>query len=107
MFIVRNKQILQFFSVAALLKTLFAPFRQDSVDTKGSPVSEKLQAIGGNIISRFFGLMVRLVLIICGVALVICNTVVGCICIVIWPLLPFAPLVTGLIALFLVGFINV
>jgi len=105
--ITRNKRIIQFFSVSDLLKTLFAPFRQDAVDTKRAPLGVKLQSLGGNIISRFLGFLIRLVLIICGLLLVALNTALGICLIVIWPLLPFAPLVAGLVALFWVGFVNV
>lgn len=104
---VRNMRILQFFSVTDLLKTLFAPFRQDYIDTERAPISVKLQALGTNLISRMIGFLIRIVLILCGVILVGVNTVLGLAIVVIWPLLPFAPLVAGLVALLWVGFISV
>lgn len=105
--VVRNRHIIDFFSVRDLLKTMFAPFRQDSIDTKRAPVGLKLQALGGNIISRIFGLLIRSLLVVAGLMLVVLNTVVGLVVIVIWPLLPFAPLVSGLLILLGVGLINV
>lgn len=105
--VVRNKRILQFFSVTELLKTLFAPFRQDYIDTERAPIGIKLQALGTNLISRLIGFIIRIVLILCGVLLVGVNTVLGLAIVVVWPLLPFAPLVAGLIALLWVGFIGV
>ena len=107
MFIVRNKRILEFFSVLDLLKTMFAPFRQDSIDTKNAPIGLKLQALGGNLISRFFGFIIRLVLIISGLLLLLINSLIGLALCTIWPLLPFAPLVTALLLAIGVGFVNV
>lgn len=107
MMVTRNKRIADFFSITALLKTMFAPFRQDVVDTKNAPIGVKLQALGGNLISRFFGFFIRLLLIISGVILVIANSAVGLALLIIWPLLPFAPLVTFLLVMIGVGFVNV
>ena len=107
MIVTRNKRIADFFSITALLKTMFAPFRQDSIDTKNAPIGLKLQALGGNLISRVFGFLVRLVLIISGSILVIANSVLGFAMLVIWPLLPFAPLVTFLLIMLRVGLVNV
>lgn len=86
---------------------MFAPFRQDVVDTKNAPIGVKLQALGGNLISRVFGFFVRILLIICGVILVLANSIVGLALLIIWPLLPFAPLVTFLLVMIGVGFVNV
>jgi hypothetical protein len=107
MLLTRNKRIAEFFSVADLLKTMFAPFRQDSIDTKNAPISLKLQALGGNLISRIFGFIIRLILIISGLVLIVVNTVIGLELLIVWPLLPFAPLVTFLLIMIGVGFVNV
>lgn len=107
MLITRTKRILEFFSVADLLKTLFAPFRQDVIDTKNAPIGYKLQALGGNIISRFLGFLIRSTLIIIGLALSLLNGVIGIAVVIVWPLLPFAPLVSLLLVMLGVGFINV
>lgn len=107
MLVTRNKRIVEFFSIPALVKTLFAPFRQDSDDAKNRPVGDKLQALGGNLISRFFGLMVRAVLIVSGALLVVINSLLGFAILLIWPLLPFAPTVAFVLVLLRVGLINV
>ncbi len=107
MLVTRNRRIVDFFSIPALAKTLFAPFRQDSEDAKNAPIGDKLQAFGGNLISRFFGLMVRLILIISGSLLVLINSAIGIAIIIIWPLVPFAPTVAFLLVLLRVGFVNV
>lgn len=107
MLITRTQRILAFFSVVDLLKTLFAPFRQDVIDTKNAPLGYKLQALGGNIISRFLGFLVRSLLILIGLVLSVLNGAIGIAIVIIWPLLPFAPLVSFLLVMLGVGFINV
>jgi hypothetical protein len=92
LFFTRSQHIVQFFSVSDLLKTLFAPFRQDIVHG-GTSVGLKLQALGNNIISRFFGFFLRLALIMCGLVLLTVNAVFAIAGVIIWPLLPLSPVV--------------
>ena len=93
LFVVSMEKILNFFSIAELLKTLFAPFRQDTMQVKNAPLTVKLQAFGGNIISRFFGFIIRSVLIIFGIVCLLINGVVGIFGIILWPLVPLTPLI--------------
>lgn len=90
-FVQQSLVILHFFSITDLLKTLFAPFRQDSLSVKGAPISVRLQAFGGNIISRIFGFIIRLLLIVVGVAALVGNACIGVIAAILWPMLPLAP----------------
>lgn len=97
----RNLKILRFFSVGDLLKTLFAPFRQDVVSLRGSSFGIKLQAFGMNIIARFFGFGVRSVLIFLGILITLINTLISSIMLVGWPLLPLSPIIA--VILFVLG----
>lgn len=97
LFAVRLAKTYDFFSIGDLLKTLFAPFRQDAVDTKNAPVGVKLQVFGGNLISRFIGMLIRLTLIFFGLIVLLINAVAGFVALVIWPFVPVAPLVAILI----------
>jgi len=99
----RNGHILEYFSISALLRTLFSPFRQDYIETKGAPVGLKLQAFGGNIISRFIGMLIRLTLVAFGLLTVAANTVLATAVVVVWPLLPVAPLVAIVFAVLGIG----
>lgn len=89
----RSGSIAKFFSIGDLLKTLFAPFRQDALNVKGAPIGVRLQALGGNIISRIFGAIIRSLLIVCGIIALAANAVAGLIMVALWPLLPVAPFV--------------
>lgn len=91
--VTRNVRVFRFFSVSDLLKTLFAPFRQDALQLSHAPIGVRLQAFGMNIISRCFGFLVRSILIIIGLVLVCVNTLLGLLGVLIWPLLPLSPIV--------------
>lgn len=93
LFVVRTKQIAGFFSMSDLVKTLFAPFRQDAIDTTGAPLGVKLQAFGGNIISRIFGFLIRTTLILVGGVIVVLHLVASFLALLVWPLLPLSPVV--------------
>lgn len=92
LFVLRTRHIAEFFSITDLLKTLFAPFRQDVIDTSRAPLSVKLQAFGGNIISRIFGFLIRTTLIMVGLLTIILHIFVGIAAIIAWPFLPATPL---------------
>ena len=103
LFVVRSFRILHFFSIADMLKTLFAPFRQDTTDTKRAPFGVKLQAFGGNIISRIFGFIIRSLLIVIGVAVLTLNGIVSVAAVALWPLVPLAPIVAVALLILEVG----
>ncbi len=103
MLVKKTSVIANFFSINELLKTLFAPFRQDSINTKNAPISLRLQALGENIISRFFGLIIRSALIVVGVLLILLNAILGLVSILLWPLLPLSPVVAVILTVVKVG----
>jgi hypothetical protein len=93
MFVEQTGKIMQFFSISDLLKTLFSPFRQDAVNVKGAPIGVRLQIFGGNIISRFFGFIIRTTLIFVGLILVLLNGIFAVVASLVWPLMPISPVV--------------
>lgn len=103
LFVVRTKHIAEFFSITDLLKTLFAPFRQDVIDTSRAPLGVKLQAFGGNIISRIFGFFIRTTLIFVGLFTILLYAVVGLFATLVWPLLPMSPIIALLLLMNGVG----
>lgn len=100
-FVVYIKRTIDFFSISELLKTLFAPFRQDMLQTKGAPLSIKLQAFAGNVISRFFGFIVRISIIGVGVLALITCIFMGALVVVGWPVVPIGiivfPIIIGMV----------
>lgn len=93
LFVVQLGKVYDFFSVGDLLKTLFAPFRQDVIDTRNAPLGVKLNVLGGNIISRLIGAMIRSTLIIVGLVMIVLLAAAGFVAVIAWPFLPLAPVV--------------
>lgn len=89
----RNQKTLQLFSVTDLVKTLFAPYRQTFAGSLGGGFGIKLRGLVDQTISRVIGFMVRSVLILAGLFLAFINTVIGFVMIIIWPVIPFLPVV--------------
>lgn len=96
-FVVFAHKISQFFSILDLSKTLFAPFRQDALQGKGASISIKFQIFFGNILSRFFGFIIRTALIFVGVLLILLDIAVGFIAVSIWLLIPLMPIIAILL----------
>jgi hypothetical protein len=89
----RVESVLKFFSVPLLVTSLFAPFRQISAGRVNGPLSVQLQAWGDRLFSRFIGAFIRTFLIIIGLLIVSLMSAVVLITVVLWPLLPAAPVI--------------
>lgn len=89
--------VTDFFSIGLLLKSLFAPFRQISVGRVRGPLGAQIRAWGDRQISRAIGAMVRLVVIIFGLVATIAMCVVSLAILLLWPLVPVAPIIVAVI----------
>lgn len=85
-----------FFSINLMISTLFAPFRQISAGQVNGPIDYQIRAFFDRLISRFIGAFMRLSMIIAGILSIIFQAVFGFITIIVWVLLPVAPVI-GLI----------
>ncbi len=85
-----------FFSIRLLASTIFAPFRQISAGSVSGPLAEQLRAFFDRLISRVVGAVVRTFMIIFGGLAMILQLIFGGFVIIIWPILPFLPVI-GLI----------
>lgn len=84
---------MDFFSIAALLKSLFAPYRQLSVGRVQGPVGLQLRAWADRQVSRGIGAIVRLAVIIFGAIATILMIVIALVGLLVWPLIPIMPLI--------------
>jgi hypothetical protein len=82
-----------YFSIDLLATTLFAPFRQISAGQVNGPLGVKFRAFLDRIISRSIGAMVRSTMIVIGVAAILLHSVIGCITLIVWAVLPLLPFV--------------
>ena len=92
-FVTKNQEIANFFSFKDLSKTLFSPFRQDASNVQNAPFNIKLQTMGMNLVSRFFGFFIRTGLLLTGLIVMLFSTIFGFIANIGWPFVPVAPLI--------------
>jgi SNF family Na+-dependent transporter len=92
-----------FFSIGLLARNLFAPFRQIAAGRARGPLDVQLRAFFDRLISRCIGMLVRLFMMLFGMAAIFLNGVIGGISLMLWILMPVLPLL-GLV-LFLTGWV--
>lgn len=87
--------VADFFSMDSLIRTLFKPYRQISADVASGNASLDLRfhMFLDRLVSRFIGFISRLVLLIAGTFIIIIGGVLSLILVIIWPIIPFLPIV--------------
>ena len=95
----RIDNLLDFFSFELLLRTLFAPFRQISAGQVSGPLAVQWRAFVDLLVSRCIGAMVRLAVLLAGVVALLLSGVFAVAHLLVWPLLPLAPIVGTMCAL--------
>lgn len=96
---VRVERVLQTFSVGLLFKTLFAPFRQISAGNVQGPLDVQVRAFGDRLFSRLFGAFIRSFFIFFGLVSALLAGLIGLVQLLLWPVVPFLPLVGLVLAL--------
>lgn len=89
----RLERTLDFYSIDILLRTLFAPYRQISAGNVQGPLAVQWRAFVDRSISRFMGLIIRSIIVIVGSFAILFQVLIGCIVLLLWPLMPLLPLV--------------
>ena len=86
--------IIDFFSMSSLIRTLFQPFRQISAESASSDSSLdlKFQMFIDRLVSRIIGFFTRLFLLLVGCIIIIVGSIVCLIFIILWPFIPFLPI---------------
>lgn len=90
---------IDFFSISSLLSTLFAPYKQISAQGLGGAPSFAIQirAFIDKTISRVIGAFARSFLIIFGVIAISVQLIIEVIFVVIWIIMPAAPVIGALL----------
>jgi hypothetical protein len=93
--IVRNmiESIIDYFSINLLFRTIFSPFKQISASSVSGSVGVMLHAFFDRLFSRCVGAVVRLTLIIVGIAGISIVAILGVIIIFLWMVVPVAPII--------------
>lgn len=92
MVMMRLDGTMDYFSVGLLLKTMFALFRQDGAGAVDGPLSVKINAFFGRLISRIIGACVRSSVLVVGLVIITLQALLGVVVLTLWlgvPLLPF------------------
>ncbi len=84
---------MDFFSIGLLLRTMFALFRQDGAGSVDGPLSVKLQAFAGRMISRVIGAMIRSTVLLIGVVTIAVQALLGVLVLCLWATVPALPVV--------------
>jgi hypothetical protein len=79
----------EMFSVAILLRTLFAPWKR-IISYPGSGLEAHMRAILDNLVSRVIGFFVRIMVLFSASVMFVLFCVIGLVQIATWPLLPLA-----------------
>ena len=87
-----------YFSIGLLAQTLFSPFRQISAGKVAGPIGVKIRAFADRLISRVIGAFVRAILIVVGIAWLVIQILFGATLLILWAVVPVAPLL-GFIAM--------
>lgn len=80
------------FSITLLLKTLVAPYKQISAYGSGrESIQAQISDFFDKLLSRVIGMILRIMIILIGIAVILLDILVSGIAILLWPLLPIMP----------------
>lgn len=93
--------ITDFFSMSSLVRTLFKPYRQISAETASDHASLdiKFHMFLDRLISRIVGFVSRLFLLFAGIIIISVGGIISLILIILWPIIPLAPVAGIILAL--------
>ncbi len=95
----RVQLLAQELSMGILLRTLFEPWKQITLYSgPNAALDTKIHVALDNIFSRVFGLIIRSAVLVMGVVGCAVLFVAGVLLAIIWPIVPFLPLVFILLA---------
>ncbi len=81
--------IKEYYSIPLLLRTLFYPWRRDITKYgRGFSIKNFLETLSFNLISRGFGLLMRIVAIIVGLICLLGTVILGALALIAWLILP-------------------
>lgn len=94
---------MDYFSIDLLLRTLFSPFRQISAGKVRGPLAVQMRAFFDRLVSRVIGAMVRSFMIVIGLVAIISYTLIGCLVLLLWAIVPLFPIIG--VVLFISGWL--
>jgi len=90
----RIKGVLLSFSVATLMRTLFAPWKQIvAIKDPNETLQMRVRGFFDTLVSRFIGFCVRTITLLTALVMTLVMAAFGAVLIALWPILPPAVLV--------------
>ena len=83
-----------FFSVQALIRTWFSPFKQTYSKNRNKSFDGAIQTAIDNFVSRIIGTLARSVILFAGLVCSIFVLFTGVTMVVLWPFIPVLPLIS-------------
>lgn len=80
--------VTHFFSIPLLLKTLFAPWKRMTDSSHHAGLEDLLATIVMNIMTRIFGAIIRMCIILIGLFVLVLGVVALCVVVLSWAILP-------------------
>lgn len=93
MILTRLDKTMDYFSIGLLLRTMFSLFRQDGAGSIDGPLSVKINAFFGRLISRILGAIIRSSVLIVGLFVIAAQAIIGVFVLGIWATVPSLPIV--------------
>ena len=84
---------IDYFSIGLLLRTMFSLFRQDGAGSVDGPLTAKMEAFAGALISRFIGAGIRTVVLLIGCISIAGRALLGLLVLLGWALVPVLPII--------------
>ncbi|GIW60775.1 MAG: hypothetical protein KatS3mg087_1841 [Patescibacteria group bacterium] len=101
-----NKRVrwcIESFSMTALVRTWFSPFKQTYSKAREGSIDLKVQAAIDNLVSRIVGTLARTIILMAGLVCMIGSVVSGILIVLIWPFIPMMPFIGVLLMVLGVG----
>ncbi len=92
-----------YFSFGQLLRTLFQPFKQIDAGSRRGGLGVQFRAWLDRSMSRVVGASARIILLCVGVLWWVVSALIGACWLFLWPFLPVAPLVGGVLMALRIG----
>lgn len=87
------------FSIPALIRTCFSPFKQTYSRANKGSIDLRVQAAVDNFVSRMIGSVLRTIIIFVGILCMSLTFVIGLAAVIIWPVVPLLPGVAIILSL--------
>lgn len=95
--------VTDFFSLPILVRTWFSPWKNDTIVARNISLGDQWKIWQQNFISRFFGFMIRTIIILFTLFILAVLTILSAISVGVWLLVPFLPLLLPLLSIWVLS----